>query len=82
MAGRGCSLHEEDYDVIDGTVEHNNGRAAADLTRDEKRALGSWSGPATKGASGEGTKCCRCKEQPASVRENLCFIYMHTGINI
>ena len=83
MAGRGCSLHEEDFDVASPIEQNNNNGRATDLTRDEKRALGSWSGPAsTKGAStGEATICCRCKEQPASVRTlKYSLFYMHACV--
>ena len=82
MAGRGCSMHEDDFELItasnrdDADLGDRGGgpRGIAsrlggdDLSREEKRALGSWSGPSAKGASGERATCCRCKEQPATVR--------------
>lgn len=38
------------------------------LSRDEKRNLGSWAGPAHGMLGGPRPKCCRCKEQAATVR--------------
>ena len=60
-------MHEDDFELMSAS-NRDDDRGGNEMSREEKRALGSWSGPSAKGVSGERAACCRCKEQPATVR--------------